>query len=141
MRSEQRSYTTLPRQHSLPHHPPQRIRGELSLHHHHPNGASAFIPDDRSTDNVYHLRFAGTTAVSLSSTPTLVEVNLVRQPGAPAFTGKYMVNMVTREDPLSDTAIFVSDGYQIIPLSSSTDLEPGDLLGTCLLYTSPSPRD
>ena len=55
MRFEQRSYTTLPRQHLLPHHPPQPIQGELSLRDHDPKGASAFIPDDRSTDNIYHL--------------------------------------------------------------------------------------
>jgi len=100
------------------------------LNHHDPNGASAFIPDDRSTDDVYHLRFAGNKAISLSSTPKLVKVNLARQSGAPAFTGNYMVNMLPRENPLSDTAIFVSDGYQTVPLSGSTDLEPGDLLGT-----------
>ena len=124
MRFEQRSYTT------LPHQPHQPIRGELGLHHHDRNGAAAFIPDDRSTDDVYHLRFSGPNTISLSSTPTPVEVNLVRQSGAPAFTGNYMVNMLPREDPLSDTAVFVSDGYQTIPLSGSTDLEPGDLLGT-----------
>ena len=78
MRFEQRSYTTLPRQPSLPHQPPEPTRGELSLNHHDPNGASAFVPDDRSTDNVYHLRFTGPTAISLSTTPTLVEVNRVR---------------------------------------------------------------
>ncbi len=130
MRFGQRSYTTLPRQPSLPHHNPPPTQGELTLHHHGPSGTSAFIPDDRYTDDVYHLRFAGTKTVSLSPTPTLVKVNLVRQSGAPAFTGNYMVNMDPREDPLSDTAIFVSDGYQTVPLSGSTDLEPGDLLGT-----------
>ena len=130
MRFGRRSYTTLPRQPSLPHQPPEPTRGELHLHHSDPNGASAFVPDDRSTDDIYHLRFAGPIAISLSTTPTLVEVNLVRQSGAPAFTGNYMVNMLPREDPLSDSVLFVSDGYQTIPLSGSTDLEPGDLLGT-----------
>ena len=107
-----------------------RTRGELSLSHHDPNGASAFIPDDRSTDDVYHLRFAGNKAISLSSTPQLAKVNLVRQSGAPAFTGNYMVSMLPRESPLSDMAIFVSDEYQTVRLSGSTDLEPDDLLGT-----------
>ena len=54
----------------------------------------------------------------------------MRQSGAPGFTGNYMVNMLPREDPLSDIAMFVSDRYQTILLSGSTDFEPGDLLGT-----------
>ena len=33
-----------------------------------------------------------------------------------------MVNMLPREDPLSETVLFVSDGYQTIALSGSTDL-------------------
>ena len=64
--------------------------------------------------------------------PKLVKVNLVRQSGAPAFTGHYIVNMISREDLLPDTVMFVSDGHQTIPLSGSTDLEPGDLLGNSL---------
>ena len=132
MRFERRSYTTLPRQPQLPHQPPQPTRGEFSPRHHDPNGASAFIPDDRYTDDAYHLRFAGTKVISLSSSPKLVKVNLVRQSGAPAFTGHYMVNTISREDLLPDTVIFVSDGHQTLSLSGSIDLEPGDLLGTSL---------
>jgi len=124
MRFERRSYTT------LPHQPPGPALGELSLFHHDPDGAAAFVADDHSTNDIYHLRYTGTQAISLSTTPTLVEVNLVRQSGAPAFTGNYMVNMLPRDDFLSDTAIFVSDGQQTIPLTGHTDLEPGDLLGT-----------
>ena len=62
----------------------------------------------------------------------LVKVNLLRQSGASAFTRHYMVNMFSREHLLHDTAIFVSDGHQIMPMSGSTDLEPSDLLGTSL---------
>ena len=43
-----------------------------------------------------------------------------------------MVKMISREDLLPDTVIFGSDGHQTIPLSGSTDLYPGDLLGTSL---------
>ena len=131
MRFARRSCTTLQPQPAPPHQTPRRTRGELSLHTHDPNGASAFIPDDRSSDNVYHLRFAGNKDISLSSKLRLVKVNLVRQSGAPAFTGNCMVNMLPRENPLSDTVIFVSDGCQTIPLSGSinTDLEPSYLLG------------
>ena len=132
MRFERSSCITLLRQPQLPHQPPQPIRGELSLHHHDTNGASAFIPDDRYTDDIYHLRFAGTKVISLSSSPKVIKVNLVRQSGAPAFTGQYMVNMLPREDLLTDKVIFVFDGHQTIPLPGSTDLELGDLLGTSL---------
>ena len=124
MRFEQRLYTT------LPHQPPGPLLGELSLLHHDLNRAATFIPDGRSTDDVYHLRYAGTRTTSLSTTPTLVEVNLVRQSGAPAFTGNYLVDMLPRDDPPSDTAFFVSGGHKTIPFSGSTELEPEDFLGT-----------
>lgn len=127
---EQRSYTTFSRQPSLPHQPSQPIRGEFALHHHGRYGASAFVPYDRSTDDIYHFRVAGPPPRSLSTAPTLADVILVRQSGAPPLTGNYMVNMLPREDPLSDTALFVSDGCQTILLSGSTDLDPGDLLST-----------
>ena len=105
MRFEQRSFTTLPRQ------PPQTTRGDLSLHHHDPNGAFAFIPDDRYTDDVYHLQFDGTKVISISSSPKLVEGNLVRQSGAPAFTANNMVSMLPRDNLLPGTESFVSDGH------------------------------
>ena len=37
--------------------------------------------------------------------------------------------MLPREDLLSDTAVFVSDGRQTIPIAGFADLEPGHLLG------------
>ena len=124
MRFKQRLSTTLPNQ------GPGLLLDELSLLHHDPNRAAAFVPDDRSTDDIYHLRYAGTRTISLSTTPILVEVNLVRQAGAPAFTGNCLVDMLPRDDPLSDRAIFVSDGHRTIQLSGSTELERGDLLGS-----------
>ena len=123
MRFEQRSYTT------LPHQLPEPTLGELSRSHYDPDRASAFIPDDRSPYDVYHLPYVDAETISLSAIPTLANVNLVRRSGAPAFTGNYMVNMLPRDDFLADTEIFVSDGYKTIPLSGSNDLEPGDLLG------------
>lgn len=59
MRFKHRKYTTAPYQ------PRQPIRGKLVLHDHDPNGASAQIPDGRSINDVYHLRFAGATTISL----------------------------------------------------------------------------
>lgn len=78
----------------------------------------------------YHLRFAGAQATPLYSTPILVEFDLVRQPGGSVLTVKYMVSMIPREDLLSHTATFISDWRHTIPFLGSTDLEPGDLLGT-----------
>ena len=123
MRFEQRWNTT------IPHQTPRTLLGELPLSHHDPNPAGASSPADRSTDDVTHLQYAGTHTISLSNTPILVEVNLVRQSGAPAFTGNCLVSMLPRDDPLSDTASFVSDWHQRIQLFGSTELEPGGLLG------------
>ena len=132
MRFDRRSYTTLPREPQLPHQPPQPTRGELSLHHHDPNRASAFILNDLYTNDIYHLRFADTKDLSISSSPQFVKVNLVRQSGAREYTGHYMVNMLSRKDLLPDKVLLVSDGHLTIPLPGSTDLEPGDLLRTSL---------
>ena len=66
----------------------------------------------------------------LPTTPTLVRVNLVRSSGVPALTGRSLVDMLPRDGVSSETEIFVSNEYQTTPLSVSTKLEPGDLLGT-----------
>ena len=143
MRFEQRSYTT------LPHQLPEPTLGELSRSHYDPDRASAFIPDDRSPHDIYHLRYAGAETISLSAVPTRVNVNLARRSGASVFTRNYVDNMIPRDDFLGDTEMFVSDAYQTIRDSGSTNLDPDDflrispspLVQACLLYTSPSPRD
>ena len=66
MRFEQRTYTTLPRQ------PPQPTFGELSLCTPFSDGLSTLIQDDRLPGDVYHLRYTGHEAVSITSTPSLV---------------------------------------------------------------------
>lgn len=124
MRFEQRTYITLPRQ------PPQPTFGALSLCTPFTDHLSTFIQDDRLPDDVYHLRYAGPDAVSLTPTPSLIRVNLVRSSGTPALTGNYWVDMLHRDGFSSDPEIFVSHGHQHIPLWGFTDLEPGDLLGT-----------
>ena len=94
----------------LVHHAPppatQTLPCLVSRLHHDPHRAIARNPDDRSTTDAHQLRYASTWPVSLSTTATLVGVNLVRQSGAPAFTGNYMVNILPRDSPSSDTAIF-----------------------------------
>ena len=128
MRFEQHTYTALPRQPSRP------VFGELSQTTHYTNGLPTFIHDNRPTIDVLHLEFDGDHAISLSSTPSLVPVNLVRSSGVPALTGQYLVDMLPRDSPSSETDVFVTDGRQSIPLLGFTDLEPVDLLGN-----SPSP--
>ena len=53
----------------------------------------------------------------------------MRRSRASAYAGNYLVDMLPSSDPFPDTTIFASDGHQTIPLSGSTELEPGDTLG------------
>ena len=105
MRFEERTFTTLPRQ------PPQPTFGELSFCTPFSDGFSTFIQDDRLPDDVYHLRYAGREAVSLTSAPSLVQVNLVRSSGMPALTGSYLVDMLHRDGLSSDSELFVAHGH------------------------------
>ena len=89
------------------------------------------------TTDIFHLEFVGVHAISLSYTPSLVRVNLVRSSGIPALTGHYLVDMLPRDGLSSETKIFVTDSHQNIPLSGFTDLEQGDLLGTFSLIQIP----
>ena len=123
VRFEQRTYTILPRKPSRP------VFGEISLTTHYTNGFPTFVHDNRPTTDVFHLEFDGDHAISLSSTPSLVPVNLVRSSGVPALNGQYLVDMLPRNGLSSKTVIFVTDDRQSIPLSGFTD-QPDDLLGT-----------
>lgn len=124
MRFEHRTYTTLPHPHSEP------TFGELSVTIPYADGVSTFIHDNRSTTDTLHLELAGFHAISLSSTSSLVPLNLVRSSGTPALTGHYLVDKLPHNGISSETEVFVTDGYQTIPLSGFKGLEPGDILGT-----------
>ena len=124
MRFEQRTYTNLSR---LPSRP---LFGELSLNNPYKDGLSTFIHDNRPSQDILHLEFAGVHEVSFSATRSLVPVHLVRASGIPAPTGHYLVGMLPRDGLSPETEIFVNNSYQNIPLSGFTDLEPGDPLGT-----------
>lgn len=110
--------------------PSQPAFGELSLSISCTEGPSTFPHDKRPTTDAFHLEFAGMHAISLSSTPSLVPVNLVLPSGIPALTGHYLIDMLPRDGVFSGTEIFVAHGYQPIPVSELTDLEPSALLGT-----------
>ena len=125
---EQRSYTTLPQKVSWP------TLVELSPSHDDPDRDSAFIPENCSPHDIDHVRYAGAETISLSAVPTRVNVNLARRSGASVFTRNYVDNMIPRDDFLGDTEMFVSDAYQTIRDSGSTNLDPDDFL-----RISPSP--
>ena len=125
MRFPSRSYQTLPP------HSDGRTFGELTLSSCDNNlgSAAAYIRNHEASANAYHLVYDG-LGVSLTDSPQLTPVNLVRLDGSPALTGHYMVDVLpvnANSDPLER---FVSAGRQLIPLTGYQDLEPGDILGT-----------
>ena len=125
MRFHSRSYQTLSPQ------PDGRIFGELTLSVGDDNlgSAAAYIRDRASSDAVYHLVYDG-LGESLTDSPQLIPVNLVRRDGSPAHTGHYMVDLPPAPDSSDPLERFVSSGRQFVPLTGYHDLEPGDVLGT-----------
>ena len=125
MRFHLRSYQTLSPQ------PDGRVFGELtpSIGDDHLGSAAAYMRDHASSDNVYHLVYDG-LGVSLTDTPQLIPVNLVRRDGFPALTGHYMVDLPPAPGSSDPSERFVSSGRQLIPLTGYQDLERGDVLGT-----------
>ncbi len=124
--------------------------GELTLSHLSDQQVPLYIEDHDADPDQFHLHFAGDTSVSLSSTPTLVDVNLIRSIGTPALTGKYLVKLLPQEDSRSPaTEVFVSHGRQQVPIVGCGEIRPGALLGTAaspLLQAPPEifdnlPRD
>ena len=88
MRFHSHSYQTLSPQ------PDGRIFGELTLSIGDDNlgSAAGYIRDRASSDAVYHLVYDG-LGVSLTDSPHLIPVDLVRRDGSPALTGHYMVDL------------------------------------------------
>ena len=125
MRFPSRSYQT------LPHHPDDRTFGELTLSQCEDNlgSTAAYIRNREASDNAYHLVYDG-LGVSLTDSPQLIPVNLVRLDGSPALTGYYMVDLLPVNDDSYPLERFVSSGRQLIPLTGYQDLEPSDILGT-----------
>ena len=125
MRFHSRSYQTLSPQ------PDGRIFGELTLSIGDDNlgSAAAYIRDRAFSDTVHHLVYES-LGVSLTDSPQLIPVNLVRRDGSPALTGHYMVDLPPTPDSSDSSERFVSSGRQLIPLTGYQDLEPGDVLGT-----------
>ena len=133
MRFAQRTYAILPRQ------PSQPIFSGLSLLVTRTEGLSTFKSDNRPTTHTFHVELAGVRAMSRSSTPSLVPVNLVCSSGVLALAGRHLVDMLPRHGDSSETEMFVANRYHTIPPSGSTDIEPGDLLGTSFSPLIPIP--
>ena len=125
MRFHSRSYQILSPQ------PDGRILGELTLSLCDDNlgSAAANIRNRESSDTVYHLVYDG-LGVSLTDSPQLIPVNLVRLDGSPALTVHYMVDLLPSHDDSNPWERFVSSGRLLIPLTGYRDLEPGDVTGT-----------
>ena len=146
MRFHSRSYQTLPPQ------PDGRIFGELTLYLCDDNlgSAAAYIRNRDASDAAYHLVHDG-QGVSLTDSPQLIPVNLVRLDGSPALTGHSMIELLPPNADSDPSECFVSSGRQTIPLTGHHDLEPHDVLGSTsspllrvplkTLNTSASPTD
>ena len=125
MRFHSRSYQTLPPQ------PDGRIFGELTLSSCDDNfsSAAAYIRNCETLDAAYHLVYNG-PGMTLTDSPQLIPVNLVRLNGSPALTDHYMVDFLPVYADSVPSERFVSSGRQLIPLTGYQDLEPDDVLGT-----------
>eukprot|EP00752_Nemacystus_decipiens_P015617 g13940.t1 len=116
--------------------------GELTLSHLSDQQVPLYIEDHEADPDQFHLHFAGDTSVSLSATPTLVDVNLIRNIGTPALTGNNMVKLLPQEDSRSPaTEVFVSHGRQQVPIVGCGEIRPGALLGTAASPLLQAPPD
>lgn len=95
--------------------------------------AAAFIPDDRFLKRHLPPRYPGNQAVSHISIPTLVEANLVFSQALQLLQGTHGHFFVFPEMIHFQVRRFSSqtgtNGCHTIPLSGSTDFEPGDFFG------------
>ena len=125
MRFHSRSYQILSPQ------PGGRIFVELTLLLCDDNlgSAAACIRNRKASDADYHLVYDG-QGVSLTDSPQIIPVNLVRLDGSPTLTGRYMVDFLPVPDDSNPSERFVSSGRQVILLTGYQDLDPGDVLGT-----------
>ena len=112
-------------------HPDGRTFGELTLSPCDDNlgSVAAYIRNREASDNAYHLVYDG-LGVSLTDSPQLIPVNLVRLDRSPALTGHYMVDLLHVNDDSYPLERFVSSGRQLIPLTGYQNLEHGDILDT-----------
>ena len=133
MRFNTRSYRALP-----PRPFDNRVLGELTLSHHATAGIAAYAVDPAPSNGAFHVRYGGTTGVTLSDEPQLLAVNLVHNNGSPALTGHYLVDTLPQPDILTGQKQFVASGRQVLPLLGVAELEPSDLVGVADAPLCPS---
>ena len=124
MRFNARSYRALP-----PRPRDNLVLGKLTLSRHATASVAAYAVDPAVSNGAFHLRYDGTTGITLSDEPKLLAVSLVRSNGSPALTGHYFVDILPQPDIRSGHEHFVASGRQVLPLIGVADLEPGDLVG------------
>ena len=92
--------------------------GELTLEYHDTGGVSAYVPYYSATKEQFHLRYAGSSGLSLPHNRQMVKVDPVRANGMPALTGQYLVDMQPDispdDDLLVNEVLFVSNGRQLV---------------------------
>ena len=126
MRFHSRSYQTLASASD------GRVFGELTLSHTFDdayNSATAYIQSCETRNVALQLIYDG-PGMSLTSSPQLVPVKLIRLNGSPPLTGHYMVDITTTHDDQHPLEYFVASDRQTIPLTGNRDLEHGDILST-----------
>ena len=124
-----RSYRSFP-----PRPSDQRVFGELTLSHHAPTGASAFVPDPLASGGGFHFRYDGADHVTLSDEPQLLAVNLVRSNGLPALTGHYLVECYPSRTSLLPKSMFPIQGDWSSPSVARPTSSPA------IFWESPTPH-
>ena len=115
---------------SLPPRPSNHcVFGELELVPHAPEGVSAYALDPAASDGDFHLRYEGPVGATLSDDSQPHAVNLVRNNGSPALTGRLLFDMMPQSDLSSIENQFVAFRQQVSLLADAAGMNPGDILG------------
>ena len=115
------SYRTLP-----PRPYANHALGDLIVSHHNSRGAVDFVTNCSARTGGYPRVYSGDRGIFHQ----LVPVSLARSNGAPALTGRYLVDGLHGATDSSVDENLIETGLQQIPLANTAELEPGDLLGT-----------
>lgn len=117
--------------------PGNRVMGELTLASRFAAGASVYATDNTVMGPSFNLRYAGTAGVPLTAEPALIDLEVVRVSGMPAFLRDYLVSFVSDLGPISSPNALASNGRQRIPLVGRTESKPYHLVGVAC---APLPR-
>ena len=118
----------------LPRQLDQTVLKELTLSHHAPTGASAFVPDPLASSGGFHLKYNDADSVTLSDEPPLLAVSLICSSGSPALTGHYLVEILPQLDLVLPKNCFRHLGDRSIPVLPRPTLNPATF------WESPTPH-